>query len=138
MGPRWGPCRGRSSSMPAAPAARLQCTASRQLELRQLPPVLCFSLQRFVFDFQVGPGWGWLGWVGSASESGRDVPPPPFEAPPLLSLNLTHPPTPHYIIIIITAQRMDRVKVSDKFAFPLALDMGPVINEVRAARHGCC
>ena len=58
MGPRWGPCRGRSSSMPAAPAARLQCTASRQLELRQLPPVLCFSLQRFVFDFQVGPGWG--------------------------------------------------------------------------------
>jgi hypothetical protein len=28
-----------------------QVDATRQLELRCLPPVLCFSLQRFVFDF---------------------------------------------------------------------------------------
>lgn len=43
----------RLSCPPTAPPPR-QVTAKRQLELRQLPPVLCFSLQRFVFDFQVG------------------------------------------------------------------------------------
>lgn len=31
----------------------LQVDATRQLELRSLPPMLCFSLQRFVFDFHV-------------------------------------------------------------------------------------
>ncbi|KAL4440027.1 hypothetical protein ABPG75_003028 [Micractinium tetrahymenae] len=51
--------------------------ATRQLELRSLPPMLCFSLQRFVFDFH----------------------------------------------------KMDRVKVSDKFAFPLSLDMAPVVGQ---------
>jgi hypothetical protein len=30
----------------------LQVDATRQLQLRALPPMLCFSLQRFVFDFQ--------------------------------------------------------------------------------------
>ena len=30
-------------------------------------------------------------------------------------------------------QRMDRVKVSDKFSFPLALNMGPVIGQARPA-----
>ncbi|PSC68725.1 ubiquitin carboxyl-terminal hydrolase 26 [Micractinium conductrix] len=51
--------------------------ATRQQELRSLPPVLCMSLRRFVFDFQ----------------------------------------------------RMDRIKVSDKFAFPLALDMAPFVGQ---------
>ncbi|KAI3431674.1 hypothetical protein D9Q98_004721 [Chlorella vulgaris] len=49
--------------------------ATRQLELRCLPPMLSFSLQRFVFDYA----------------------------------------------------KMDRVKVSDKFAFPLTLDLAPIM-----------
>lgn len=36
--------------------------ATRQLRLRDLPPVLCLSLQRFVFDFNVG-GLFLLFWV---------------------------------------------------------------------------
>ena len=32
-----------------------KCDAERQMQLRSLPPYLCLSLQRFVFDMQVGP-----------------------------------------------------------------------------------
>jgi ubiquitin C-terminal hydrolase len=31
-----------------------KCDAERQMQLRSLPPYLCLSLQRFVFDMQVG------------------------------------------------------------------------------------
>lgn len=31
-----------------------KCNADRQMRLRSLPPYLCLSLQRFVFDMQVG------------------------------------------------------------------------------------
>jgi ubiquitin carboxyl-terminal hydrolase 48 len=30
-----------------------KCDAERQMQLRSLPPYLCLSLQRFVFDMQV-------------------------------------------------------------------------------------
>lgn len=34
---------------------RTMVDATRQLRLRQLPPYLCLSLKRFVFDLRVGP-----------------------------------------------------------------------------------
>jgi hypothetical protein len=66
------------SPLLALPRSHCQVDATRQLELRCLPPMLSFSLQRFVFDYA----------------------------------------------------KMDRVKVSDKFAFPLTLDLAPIMCRV--------
>lgn len=72
----------RSPAEPSCPSAcpAPQVDATRQLELRSLPPMLCFSLQRFVFDFHVsGRGGGpykttcfspWRGRGGMATRRG--------------------------------------------------------------------
>lgn len=78
--------------------------AARQLIVKDLPPVLCISLQRFVFDLQVRYfccvrlGRQWL-----------------------------------YSLLDCTygVQKMDRVKASDKFSFPTEIDAYMVTNDAQ-------
>ena len=68
-GPTHAPACAAATVLPAVPSMQLkplsvyhplclirQVDATRQQELRSLPPVLCMSLRRFVFDFQASKG----------------------------------------------------------------------------------
>lgn len=75
--------------------------AARQLIVKDLPPVLCLSLQRFVFDLQVRY------FACTAS-------------------------TLHSLIDSIPGvQKMDRVKASDKFSFPIEIDAYMVTHDAQ-------
>lgn len=57
---------------------------------------------------------------------------PPVVMLPTVALRWAHLSTlkhMHPATAPLPPQKMDRVKVSDKFAFPLALDMAPIINQ---------
>ena len=113
---------------------RAMVDATRQLRLRALPPYLCLSLKRFVFDMrvrlatlqaarfrvlstqlcQLGTGW-------SISTGSR------------LNL-LSHVRESSLTVICVRPlQTMNKVKVSDKFRFPLELDLGAFLPPELAA-----
>lgn len=75
--------------------------AARQLIVKDLPPVLCLSLQRFVFDLQVCD----FVCIGSLLHS--------------------------FIDSIPGVQKMDRVKASDKFSFPVEIDAYMVTHDAQ-------
>ena len=76
-----------------SPPALLQVDATRTLQLRTLPPLLCFSLQRFVFDFQASLRWrkrggGWTAAARRPQQGSLPVAEGSLEAPLTLSLPL--------------------------------------------------